>query len=219
MYLAERPLLACMERSSELQPFKRNGELCSQCHPFFFNCFYICRLGTGQDKGARRTLTYTLLLAVASLFQQVRNVRSSEGSLSAAFAPSEPKTIHGTFSTIEKTCWWCEVKSFSGVWGCAGRSDTSIRRWRGFTSSLISRWGKPYVRFLFHCFCKKKKDKKNVVEPLSLLKLYKRLTREPVSCQLLADRPHSFWTVTGFVISWFGSVSLWCKLTRIASSR
>lgn len=106
------------------------AELDSQVQPFFFNCFCICRLGTSQDKGARRTLTFGLLLTVVSLFLQVRNVRSAEDSLLAAFALSEPKTIHGTFSTIENTCWWCEVKSFSAVWGRAGRSDTSLRRWK-----------------------------------------------------------------------------------------
>lgn len=50
--------------------------MCSRCHLFFFDRFHICRSGAGHNKELKHTRPFALLV-IASLFNQVKNVRFS----------------------------------------------------------------------------------------------------------------------------------------------
>lgn len=90
---------------------QRELEQCARrCHPFPFNRFHICRSGAGHNKELQHTRPFALL-AIASLFNQVKNVRFQRTLhglmpplttfiilLSLSLIVSEPKTTHDTFS-------------------------------------------------------------------------------------------------------------------------
>lgn len=78
--------IACRKKITCITAFLKGNlnKSCFRCHPFFFHCFCICRLGTVKGTGVKYTLTFMFLLVASSLFQ--RNVRCSEGFLSTTIA-------------------------------------------------------------------------------------------------------------------------------------